>query len=127
GAFSWDYVLATGFGGEARGEVLACPGPEPYWTPGRAAAQWWDSPSHFKVLYADPYANALACSANGVRSGIVISSTIRRKGRTIPAGARARGRVAAPGPVVPSPRLPPPPVSLLGGFFPSAGPPPPRR
>jgi hypothetical protein len=69
GAFSWDYVLATGFDGEARGEVLACPGPEPYWTPDLAAEQWWESPSHFDVLYADPYANALACSVSGVREG----------------------------------------------------------
>jgi hypothetical protein len=69
GAFSWDYVLATGFGGEARGEVLACPGPEPYWTPGRAAEQWWDSPIHFDVLYADGDANAVACSTYGLRGG----------------------------------------------------------
>ena len=68
GAFSWDYVQAAGFGGEARGEVIACPGPEPYWTPDRAAEQWWDSPIHHDVLYADPDANALACSAYGVRS-----------------------------------------------------------
>jgi hypothetical protein len=69
GAFSWDYVQAAGFGGDPRGEVLACPGPEPYWTPDRAADQWWDSPIHFDVLYADPYANALACSAYGVSGG----------------------------------------------------------
>jgi hypothetical protein len=62
-------VLATGFDGEARGEVLACPGPEPYWTPDLAAEQWWESPSHFAVLYADPDANALACSASGLREG----------------------------------------------------------
>jgi hypothetical protein len=67
GAFSWDYVLATGFGGEARGEVLACPGPEPYWTPDRAAEQWWESPMHFGVLYADGDANAVACSAVGIQ------------------------------------------------------------
>ena len=72
GAFSWDYVLATGFGGEARGEVLACPGPEPYWTPARAAEQWWESPSHFAVLYADPYADALACGVAGMRSGVQV-------------------------------------------------------
>jgi hypothetical protein len=68
-AFSWDRVLAAGFGGEARGEVLACPGPEPYWTPDRAAEQWWDSPIHHDILYADPDANALACSAHGLKSG----------------------------------------------------------
>lgn len=78
GAFSWDYVNAAGFGGEARGEVLACPGPEPYWTPDRAADQWWGSPVHFDVLYADPDANALACSAYGMSDG----------------GSRRRGRVA---------------------------------
>jgi hypothetical protein len=71
GAFSWDFVLAAGFGGEARGEVIACPGPEPYWTPDRAAEQWWESPIHFGVLYADPDANALACSAYGVSGGTV--------------------------------------------------------
>jgi hypothetical protein len=73
GAFSWDYVRATGFEGEARGEVLACPGPEPYWTPDLAAEQWWESPSHFAVLYADPYANALGCSASGLRDGAIAS------------------------------------------------------
>jgi len=77
GAFSWDYVNAAGFGGEARGEVLACPGPEPYWTPDRAADQWWVSPIHFDVLYADPDANALACSAYGVNGG-----GSKRRGRT---------------------------------------------
>ena len=69
GSFSWDFVMAAGFGGDPRGEVLACPGPEPYWTPDRAAEQWWDSPVHFDVLYADPDANALACSAYDVRGG----------------------------------------------------------
>lgn len=78
GAFSWDYVNAAGFGGEARGEVLACPGPEPYWTPDRAADQWWGSPIHFDVLYGDPDANALACSAYGVGGG----------------GGKRKGRVA---------------------------------
>lgn len=76
GGFSWDYVQAAGFDGEARGEVLACPGPEPYWTPDRAADQWWDSPVHFSVLYADPEANTLACSAYGVSGG-----GSRRRGR----------------------------------------------
>jgi hypothetical protein len=75
GAFSWDYVNAAGFGGEARGEVLACPGPEPYWTPDRTADQWWVSPIHFDVLYGDPDANALACSAYGV------NGDSRRRGR----------------------------------------------
>lgn len=69
GSFSWDYVQAAGFGGEARGEVLACPGPEPYWTPDRTADQWWASPIHFGVLYADSDANTIACSAYGVHGG----------------------------------------------------------
>jgi hypothetical protein len=69
GAFSWDFVIAAGFGGDPRGEVIACPGPEPYWTPDRAAEQWWDSPIHFDVLYADPSSNAIACSAYGVSNG----------------------------------------------------------
>jgi hypothetical protein len=69
GAFSWDYVLAAGFGGDPRGEVLACPGPEPYWTPDRAAAQWWHSRIHFDILYADGDSNAIACSAYGVQGG----------------------------------------------------------
>ncbi|MGE3910882.1 MAG: hypothetical protein AB7K36_16110 [Chloroflexota bacterium] len=66
GSFSWDYVQAAGYGGDARGEVLACPGPEPYWTPDRTADQWWNSPVHFDVLYADADSNAIACSAYGV-------------------------------------------------------------
>jgi len=66
GGFSWDYVQAAGFGGEARGEVIACPGPSPYWTPDRTADQWWASPVHFDVIYADSDANAIACSAYGV-------------------------------------------------------------
>ncbi|MCC7372561.1 MAG: hypothetical protein IT306_29375 [Chloroflexi bacterium] len=79
GNFSWDFVQAAGFDGEARGEVLACPGPEPYWTPDRAADQWWESPVHFEVLYADADANALACSAYGVSSG---SGGGKRRGRS---------------------------------------------
>jgi hypothetical protein len=68
GGYSWDYMqAATGFDAEARGEVLACPGPEPYWTPDRAAEQWWESPVHFDVLYADWDANAVACSAYGTQ------------------------------------------------------------
>jgi hypothetical protein len=69
GAFSWEYVNAAGFDGEALGEVLACPGPEPYWTPDRAAETWWGSPVHHGVLYADPDASAIACSAYGVQGG----------------------------------------------------------
>jgi hypothetical protein len=84
GAFSWEYVQATGFDGDPRGEVLACPGPQPYWTPSRAAEQWWESPSHFAVLYADPDANGLACSANGIRAGAVVKVTsTKRKGAPV--------------------------------------------
>lgn len=68
GEGSWSYVQAAGFGGEMRGEVLACPGPEePYWTPGRTADEWWSSPAHFEVLYGDPDANTVVCSAAGVQ------------------------------------------------------------
>lgn len=66
GGSSWDYMQARGaFGAEARGEVLACPGPEPYWTPDRAADIWWESPIHHAILYADSGANAVACNAVG--------------------------------------------------------------
>src|SRR3954462_10122203 len=38
GAYSWDYMQSvSGFGAQAHGEVLACPGPEAFWTPERAA------------------------------------------------------------------------------------------
>src|SRR5690242_3745398 len=58
GEYSWGSInAATGFDAEARGEVLACPGSEPYWTPDRAAEQWWASPLHFAVLYGDGDAN----------------------------------------------------------------------
>ncbi|MCC6179095.1 MAG: hypothetical protein IT305_27610 [Chloroflexi bacterium] len=67
--FSWDYVAASGYEGQALGEVLACPGPEPYWTPARAAESWWESPYHFDVLYADGAATEIACSANGFQRG----------------------------------------------------------
>ena len=49
--------------------MLACPGPEPYWTPDRTAETWWDSPIHFDVLYADGDSSSIACSAHGVRGG----------------------------------------------------------
>jgi hypothetical protein len=85
GAFSWDFVIAAGFGGAPRGEVIACPGPEPYWTPDRAAERWWESPIHFNVLYADPSSNAIACSANGVYDGD--GGTKNRRGSGGPSGA----------------------------------------
>jgi hypothetical protein len=66
GRYSWDYIQAVaGFGGEAHGEVIACPGPEAYWTPERAAAVWFSSPIHFDILYADSGVNAVACSTSG--------------------------------------------------------------
>ena len=61
----WDYVAATGRAGEALGEVLGCPGQGYYWTPTAIAAGWWSSPSHFRSLYADRNANAVACGAYG--------------------------------------------------------------
>jgi hypothetical protein len=64
----WDYVAATGLAGEARGEVLGCPGQGYYWTAKTIADGWWNSPSHFRSLYADPNANAVACGAYGVGS-----------------------------------------------------------
>jgi hypothetical protein len=66
GGSSWDYMQArVGFGAEAHGEVLACPGPVPYWTPERTAEIWWTSPVHREILYADPDANAVACGTYG--------------------------------------------------------------
>ena len=61
----WDYVAASGLNGEARGEVLACPGDGYYWSAKAIADGWWNSPSHFRSLYADPNANAVACGAYG--------------------------------------------------------------
>jgi len=80
GEDSASYVQASGVNGEARGEVLACPGPEPYWTPDRTADEWWSSPGHFDVLYGDPDANALACSAVGVHSGAPTGGKGKKKG-----------------------------------------------
>jgi hypothetical protein len=81
--------MAAGFGGAPRGEVLACPGPEPYWTPDRTAEQWWDSPIHFGVLYADGDSSAIACSAQGVRDGSNESSKKKRKSSGSPDAASA--------------------------------------
>ena len=80
GASAWDYVMAAGFGGDPGGEVLACPGPEPYWTPDRAAEQWWESPIHFSILYADGDATSIACSAYGVRGGANEGGKKKRNG-----------------------------------------------
>ena len=65
----WDYVKGSGFGGEARGEVLACPGDNGFWTASKIADGWWNSPSHWRSLYGDPRANAIACGTFGPQSG----------------------------------------------------------
>ena len=46
--------------------MIACPGPEPYWTPDRAAEIWWTSSVHREILYADSDATAVACGTYGV-------------------------------------------------------------
>jgi hypothetical protein len=69
GHFAWEYVRETGYSGEALGEVLACPGPDPYWTPDRTAEQWWRSPVHFGILYGDLEATTLACGVYGIHGG----------------------------------------------------------
>jgi hypothetical protein len=79
GGTSWDYLQArVGFGAEAHGEVLACPGPVPYWTPERAADAWWTSQLHRAILYDDPDVNAVACATSGAS---------RARGRVGPADA----------------------------------------
>lgn len=89
GAFSWDVVAATGFGGDPRGEVLACPGPEPYWTADGAAEQWWSSPIHFDILYGDGESNAIACSAYGVRGTAAATGKSKRASSASVAAASA--------------------------------------
>ena len=67
---AWDYVeAATGFGGEARGEVLACPDETGYWTSDRTADAWLNSPIHFQEIYGDRDANAVACGTYGAQHG----------------------------------------------------------
>ncbi len=66
---SWDYVKDTGFGGEARGEVLACPGDNGFWTAPKIADGWWNSPSHWRSLYGDPRVNTIACGTFGAQNG----------------------------------------------------------
>lgn len=65
----WDYVKLAGFGAEARGEVLACPGNDGFWTAPKIADGWWNSPSHWRSLYGDPRVNAIACGTFGPQSG----------------------------------------------------------
>src|SRR6266536_3047877 len=66
---SWDYVTIAGFGGQARGEVLACPGDNGFWTAPKIADGWWNSPSHFSSLYGDARVNAIACGTFGPQNG----------------------------------------------------------
>jgi uncharacterized protein YkwD len=67
---AWDYVeAATGVGGEARGEVLACPDESGYWTSDRIADAWLNSPGHFQEIYGDGDANAVACGTYGSQRG----------------------------------------------------------
>ncbi|MGE3269336.1 MAG: CAP domain-containing protein [Chloroflexota bacterium] len=65
----WDYVSGSGFRGEARGEVLACPGDGGFWTAPKIADGWWNSPSHWRSLYGDPNVNAIACGTFGAQNG----------------------------------------------------------
>jgi hypothetical protein len=61
----WDYVAASGVGGEARGEVIGCPMDGYQWSPQQIANSWWESPAHFQALYGDPDANIVACGGYG--------------------------------------------------------------
>jgi hypothetical protein len=73
---AWDYVAASGVDGEARGEVLACPDSNGYWTSDRIADAWLNSPIHFQELYGDFDANALACGTYGAQRGGAAFETI---------------------------------------------------
>jgi len=66
---SWDYVAAAGLEGEVHGEVLGCPDDNGYWTTGRIADGWWNSPSHFEELYGDADVNVVACGTYGPLRG----------------------------------------------------------
>jgi uncharacterized protein YkwD len=63
----WDYVAPADAIGEARGEVLACPGRGHYWTAQAVAEAWWGSPSHRHTLYDDPSADTVACGTHAPR------------------------------------------------------------
>jgi hypothetical protein len=65
----WDYVKGIGFEGAARGEVLACPGDNGFWTASRIADSWWGSPGHWRLLYGDPQVTAIACGTFGPQNG----------------------------------------------------------
>ncbi|HYU20718.1 MAG TPA: CAP domain-containing protein [Chloroflexota bacterium] len=72
----WDYVSDTGFRGEGRGEVLACPGRDGYWTAARVADGWWSSPLHRQILYADAAINTVACGTYGPQLGGAAFQTV---------------------------------------------------
>jgi hypothetical protein len=61
----WDYVTGAGIGAQPRGEVLACPGENGFWTAQKIADGWWNSPTHWQSLYGDPRVNAVACGTYG--------------------------------------------------------------
>ena len=65
----WDYVAEAGFVAEGHGEVIACPGPEGFWTAPRIADVWWGSPHHAGILYGDRDANLVACGTYGPQRG----------------------------------------------------------
>ena len=65
----WDYVAMSGLAGEARGEVIACPDSNGFWTAKTIADGWWNSPMHHMYLYGDPGANAVACGTYGAQKG----------------------------------------------------------
>lgn len=67
--YGWDAVAETGFTGQGRGEVIACPDDNGSWTATRTADVWWESASHQMILYADPNANAVVCGAHGPQRG----------------------------------------------------------
>jgi hypothetical protein len=73
---AWDYVAASGFQAEPRGEVLACPDAALYWTAPQIANAWWSSASHFRLLYGDPGINALACGTYGPQHDGQVFETI---------------------------------------------------
>ena len=65
----WDYVNGSRHRGQARGEVLACPGDNGFWTAPKIADGWWNSPTHWQSLYGDPRVNAIACGTYGPQNG----------------------------------------------------------
>jgi hypothetical protein len=66
---SWDYVAAAGHGGDALGEVMACPDDSGYWTAQHIADSWWQSPIHHQAIYSDRDANMVACGTFGPKHG----------------------------------------------------------